>query len=41
MILRHKGNKNNAQFLVKWKGHAKKDISWEPAENLKNSPQLL
>ena len=32
---------NKLRYLVKWKGWPSSDNSWEPRENLENSPELL
>jgi len=29
------------QFLLKWKGYPLDEASWEPEENVKNSPDLI
>ena len=36
-----KGKKKQLQYLVKWLGYGSEDSTWEPAENLENSPRLL
>ena len=37
-IMKHSGKKN-IQYQVKWVGY--EDITWEPEDNLKNSPDLI
>jgi len=34
-------NKKGIQYLVKWLGYPDSKNSWEPASNLKNSPDLV
>ena len=34
-------NKKGIQYLVKWLGYPDSENSWEPASNLKNSPDLV
>ena len=40
-ILASKMFHNKLRYLVKWKGWPSSDNSWEPRENLENSPELL
>ena len=37
---RLRGNRT-VEFLVKWKGYSMAEATWEPKENLRNSPVIL
>ena len=34
-------NPNHYEFLIKWKGYSNHDNTWEPFDNITNSPTLL
>ena len=40
-ILTRRGENDQLQYLIKWKGYPMDDCSWEPASNLKNSKRIL
>ena len=40
-ILAHRGNGNRRRYLVRWKGYDDASNTWEPADNVKNSPLLI
>ena len=44
-ILRHaikgRGRRKVTYYLIRWKGYTSEYDTWEPASNLRNSPELL
>jgi hypothetical protein len=40
-ILDHQKHRGASYYLVKWKGFSEAENTWEPKENLRNSPDLL
>jgi len=40
-ILDSRRFRGKLQYLVKWKGYAKSDSTWEPENNVSNAPRML
>ena len=40
-IMSHKGNGKTARYLIRWKGYAAADDTWEPLSNINNAKEEL